>query len=518
MIVCDEERLLGRALASVRSVADQIVVVDTGSRDGTALIAARAGALVVHEPWRDDFSAARNASLEAATCDWIFPLDADEVLEPASERGLVQALHAAAYAQLSRVHHLKSSLLAGASPSETVHVVDSIRPFRRHPGIRYRGRVHEGVAEALLDLGHPDWPDSGVRVLHDGYAEHGERQRKNQRNVRLLELAYGDDRDNLFVGFKLAQSSPAGPGRREMLLRHAEQALALEREQLRSYPFLPRLIALACQDLVATGELTKAGALAARAAARIERSTWFTAGSALLRAGVLTEARGALDRYLGDPVSAMTTSGVDQPDPGASARRALHLLGRTALLELDYDRAWTHLARAAQSDPSDPSDAEVSCAARCDLVRVWLGRGRIPDAAAELSALTAAIPGAPSRPVRRELMLVSAELSIANGDRAGALPLARAALQLSGDLTRDGDDRGAALLALVLLGLGPDRLDEAVLLLPALPGCQFDTLAVRLLLTELRGDRTAHDAPEATHRALQALKRQLPAAVRARLA
>jgi len=84
MIVKNEEPFLAHCLDSVRGLVDEMVILDTGSTDGTLEIARAAGARVFQSPWRDDFSAARNASLEKATGDWILILDADEEL-PASE-------------------------------------------------------------------------------------------------------------------------------------------------------------------------------------------------------------------------------------------------------------------------------------------------------------------------------------------------------------------------------------------------------------------------------------------------
>ena len=80
MIVKDEEAMIGRCLEAARGAVDEIVVVDTGSTDRTVEIAESHGARVLHHVWDGDFSAARNASFEAATGDWVMYLDADEVL------------------------------------------------------------------------------------------------------------------------------------------------------------------------------------------------------------------------------------------------------------------------------------------------------------------------------------------------------------------------------------------------------------------------------------------------------
>ena len=91
MIVRDEEQMLGRCLAAAAPAVDEIIIVDTGSQDATIEIARSFGARVIERPWTGSFADARNASLEAATGDWLLYLDADEVLV---ERGRSAAARA----------------------------------------------------------------------------------------------------------------------------------------------------------------------------------------------------------------------------------------------------------------------------------------------------------------------------------------------------------------------------------------------------------------------------------------
>ena len=63
LIVRNEEHHLGDCLASIRDLADEVVIVDTGSTDGTVALAERMGATVHHHAWHDDFAAARNVAL-----------------------------------------------------------------------------------------------------------------------------------------------------------------------------------------------------------------------------------------------------------------------------------------------------------------------------------------------------------------------------------------------------------------------------------------------------------------------
>src|SRR5437660_1581456 len=80
MIVRSCAAELAATLRSVRDLADEIVVLDTGSTDGTREVASQCGARVFQQPWADDFAAARNACLAHASGEWVLWLDAGETL------------------------------------------------------------------------------------------------------------------------------------------------------------------------------------------------------------------------------------------------------------------------------------------------------------------------------------------------------------------------------------------------------------------------------------------------------
>lgn len=93
MIVRNEETLLPRCLQSIQGIADEIIVVDTGSTDRTIEIGRRFGAKVYHHPWENDFSKHRNQSLSYATMDWVLVLDADEEFFSEDAAVMRQVLH-----------------------------------------------------------------------------------------------------------------------------------------------------------------------------------------------------------------------------------------------------------------------------------------------------------------------------------------------------------------------------------------------------------------------------------------
>src|SRR5262245_15466979 len=77
IITLNEEANIGRTLESIKDIADEIIVVDSGSTDSTVVIAQSYRAKVVVESWKG-FALQKNSALDKAGCDWILSLDADE--------------------------------------------------------------------------------------------------------------------------------------------------------------------------------------------------------------------------------------------------------------------------------------------------------------------------------------------------------------------------------------------------------------------------------------------------------
>jgi len=89
IITFNEERNIARCLASVKEVADEVVVVDSGSTDGTVRIAKEHGALVTHRAWTN-YSAQKNFANDLAASRYILSLDADEALSEELRNAILQ--------------------------------------------------------------------------------------------------------------------------------------------------------------------------------------------------------------------------------------------------------------------------------------------------------------------------------------------------------------------------------------------------------------------------------------------
>lgn len=100
MIMRDSAKTLPRCLRSVAGLVDEIIIVDTGSRDGSVKIAESYGAKVFFDPWQDDFARPRNISIEKAQGQWILIMDPDEMISKEHHiqiKWLTRAKHCVAF-------------------------------------------------------------------------------------------------------------------------------------------------------------------------------------------------------------------------------------------------------------------------------------------------------------------------------------------------------------------------------------------------------------------------------------
>ena len=200
MVVKNEERNLPRCLDSVRDLAGELIVVDTGSTDQTPRIAARYQAEVIPFDFTTvDFAAARNRAIARASGRWILMLDADETLDRASVpilESLVALGENAGYF-LERHNHSSDS----SSPT-TDYVV---RLFPNRPNHRYRGRVHETIDASILS-GGGRVRKSGIRIDHTFASDREARRRKNHWYIEILkEEIAADPSDDSRLDFLAAE-------------------------------------------------------------------------------------------------------------------------------------------------------------------------------------------------------------------------------------------------------------------------------------------------------------------------
>jgi len=217
MIVRDEARCLERCLASARPWVDGLVVLDTGSVDGTVEIARRAGARLAHFDWIDDFAAARNSALAMSDAPWRLVLDADEWIAEGGESLTALRDRPADFIGQIRVASLFD---AGAAVDEAPNWLPRVLPR----GVLYAGRIHE---QPEGDLPRRRLP---LLIGHDGYLD-AQKAKKAGRNERLLGLALQGRPEDAYLRYQLGKDL-------ELSARFAEAEphylLALEQCDLRA--------------------------------------------------------------------------------------------------------------------------------------------------------------------------------------------------------------------------------------------------------------------------------------------
>lgn len=199
MIVKNEEDVLGRALSDARVYADEIIVVDTGSTDGTKSVAREFTDKVYDFEWRDDFAAARNFAFSKATCDYCMWLDADDVVPIRSARAIAKLM--ARPGDLDVV--MLPYVLGTDSGGKPTFSFFRERIVRNSPDYLFVGRVHEAitprgtVVQKNIPIIHAKPPEKahGTRNL-DIYKKmlaNGEKFSARDRYYYARELYYNGD-------------------------------------------------------------------------------------------------------------------------------------------------------------------------------------------------------------------------------------------------------------------------------------------------------------------------------------
>jgi tetratricopeptide (TPR) repeat protein len=180
---------LAATIESVQCIADEIVVLDTGSTDNTVTIAVECGALVHRYAWEENFAAARNACLAKLSGDWVLWLDAGETITAGDAAELSEFVTAGADPE----HVYQLAIQVPAAPGQLgAEQIVAVRLHPRHAGLEFTGRLRERLDDAIarLDLQVDRLP----LVIHRSERDHepAVKAAKAQRNIRLVDLALAE--------------------------------------------------------------------------------------------------------------------------------------------------------------------------------------------------------------------------------------------------------------------------------------------------------------------------------------
>jgi glycosyltransferase involved in cell wall biosynthesis len=214
LIVKNEENTLGRCLSSMKDVADEIIIVDTGSTDSTEQVASEFTERIEHFAWIDDFAAARNFAFSLATKSHIMWLDADDILKETDRQKLI-----------SLKQHLNPdvdsvSMEYHLAFDEFGNVTTKLRRNRlvkRERAFKWIGPVHEYL-EVYGHILHSDVAVTHSSIHHD-----------SDRNLNIYEqrLAKGESfspRDLFYYANELKDH-----GKFEAAIKYYNQFLATEK-------------------------------------------------------------------------------------------------------------------------------------------------------------------------------------------------------------------------------------------------------------------------------------------------
>ncbi|HTN76061.1 MAG TPA: glycosyltransferase family 2 protein, partial [Pirellulaceae bacterium] len=186
MIVRNAAEPLAETLESIRPIADEVIVVDTGSTDATQAVTNRFQAKFYSQAWQDDFSAARNLAGQLCVGEWILWLDAGERLSRETALALREFIDTEARPDTAYMLVVRLPAQPGEIAGEQIGL---IRLVPNDPAIKFTGRVRESLVPSLTGAklqieGLPYRIDRGQREL-DGEMK----LRRAKRNIQLTELA-----------------------------------------------------------------------------------------------------------------------------------------------------------------------------------------------------------------------------------------------------------------------------------------------------------------------------------------
>ncbi|MGD9123693.1 MAG: tetratricopeptide repeat protein [Desulfarculaceae bacterium] len=362
MILRNEAANLGRSLAPVASCFDQVVVVDTGSEDGTRDLCRRMGASVFDYKWGHDFAAARNFSISKATADWLFWLDGDNAITPQD------------VVELRRV-------ISSSRGEAILWALEKVEPqggrlwqkrcFPRSPKVRFQGRVHEQLVHP------PEWPALATNVIvrHWGYCDPAQTKAKGLYYLELLNKSLQEDPEDFYSHFQIARCY-LNLRRFKDASDHLAQVAADPGAREKNPQLWVHAHILSSRVCVRMGLKEEAAAILDQLLAQDHLR-----GLAHYERGRLAYSQGdwqATVRHLDQAVNL----GLDQPvvdlDPERTMFQADYFLGRALYRLRQYPQAAAAMIRAVSRQPGN-------LAARNDLARIFAEMGHLDQAREQLN-------------------------------------------------------------------------------------------------------------------------------------
>lgn len=246
LIVKNEEENIEHCLGHLKSVVDEQIVVDTGSTDKTVELAEKMGAKVFHFEWINDFSAARNFSIDKAKGDWIIFLDCDEYFSEDSVPNLKRQMKI--FDKDKNIDGIMCKMINIDKSNNLIAVVNNISPriFKNKKKLRYKNKIHEGLYNSCIRRGTVTVGDAGnaLVIYHTGY-DKGIVNEKNkiERNISMLEASILESPEDAKLHYYLSNEY-FRVGKHQEAVKSAQESLVYKNEDVREfyYPLIYRNI------------------------------------------------------------------------------------------------------------------------------------------------------------------------------------------------------------------------------------------------------------------------------------
>lgn len=200
IIVKNEEKLIDQCLKHLIPLGYEIVVVDTGSTDGTRDVVKKHTDKVYDYPWNNDFAEARNIAISKATNDYILMIDSDEMILSYDKREL-EALLQKNPDDIGRVLII-SEYYRGNEKYMVKSRVSRLFSKRKY---YYKGRIHEQLVP--IEGKEGTFYDVPIQIHHGGYdGDLVTRRKKTERNINLLQKELEDKGDDPYILYQLGKS------------------------------------------------------------------------------------------------------------------------------------------------------------------------------------------------------------------------------------------------------------------------------------------------------------------------
>jgi glycosyltransferase involved in cell wall biosynthesis len=200
MIVKNEEKYLERCLKSVKELVDEMIIVDTGSTDRTVEIAKKMGATVKYYQWDNNFSNARNFSLQYASKEWVLLMDGDDEFNKEHYDKFIQLVNTST----KDGHFFKTLSYAGERPGKDIVSNLNLRLLRNNKKYQFVGAIHEQLTCVNGKMDYNYFSTEDIEIFHYGYLNDvAAEKNKRERNISIIEEELKKDPHNRFHLFNL---------------------------------------------------------------------------------------------------------------------------------------------------------------------------------------------------------------------------------------------------------------------------------------------------------------------------